>query len=67
MEHYKPYAFRSLSRWMLGAAVVIGTLTACKGYDLAKEDPSWLGSSIYDYLQSEGTFTNTVQLIDDLD
>lgn len=67
MEHYKPYGFRSLSRWMLGAAVAIGTLTACEGYDLAKEDPSWLGSSIYDYLQSEGTFTNTVQLIDDLD
>lgn len=67
MEHYKPNAFRSLSRWMFGAAVAIGTLAACEGYDLAKEDPSWLGSSIYDYLQSEGTFTNTVQLIDDLD
>lgn len=67
MEHYKPYGFRMLSRWMLGAAVAIGTLTACEGYDLAKEDPSWLGSSIYDYLQSEGTFTNTVKLIDDLE
>ena len=67
MEHYKPNGFRSLSRLLLGAAVVIGTLTACEGYDLAKEDPSWLGSSIYDYLKSEGTFTNTVQLIDDLD
>ena len=42
-------------------------VTSCRdGYDLADEDPSWLGSSIYDYLQSNGNYTNTVRLIDDL-
>lgn len=66
MEQNKTNGFRKLSKLMAAAAVVVGGLTACEGYDLAKEDPSWLGSSIYDYLQSEGTFTNTVRLIDDL-
>ena len=42
------------------------SLTSCTGYDLAEEDPSWLGSSIYDYLNSNGNFTNTVRLIEDL-
>ena len=30
-------------------------------------NPSWLGSSIYEYLDSKGNYTNFVKLIDDLD
>jgi uncharacterized surface protein with fasciclin (FAS1) repeats len=42
-------------------------MTSCEeGYTLGKEDPDWLGSSIYDYLKSNGNYTNTVRLIDDL-
>ena len=42
-------------------------MTSCDdGYTLGKEDPDWLGSSIYDYLKDNGSFTNTVRLIDDL-
>ena len=55
-----------MKKWLCAAVIAAGALSACDGYDLAEEDPSWLGSSIYDYLQSEGTFTNTVKLIDDL-
>ena len=55
-----------LSKWMGVALIAAGGLSACDGYDLAEEDPSWLGSSIYDYLQSEGNYTNVVRLIDDL-
>lgn len=38
-------------------------------YDLPDKIPSWLGSSIYEYLQnpSEGSYNNMVKLIDDLD
>lgn len=65
MVHKKPYGFRRLMK-CLATTVVVGSLTACNGYDLAKEDPSWLGSSIYDYLLSDGRYMTTVQLINDL-
>lgn len=41
-------------------------MVSCDGYDLAEREPEWLGSSIYDYLDKEGKFANTVRLIDDL-
>lgn len=44
-----------------------GLLGACSdGYDLAEKTPDWLGSSIYEYLSSEGNFSQTLRLIDDL-
>lgn len=46
--------------------IAAGGLSACDGYDLAENDPSWLGSSIYDYLKNDGNYTNMVRLIDDL-
>lgn len=66
MKQNKPSRSCRLAPWLCAAVIAMGGLSACDGYDLAKEDPSWLGSSIYDYLQSEGKYTNTVQLIDDL-
>ena len=36
-------------------------------YDLPDKTPSWLGSSIYNYLNEKENFTNTIRLIDDLD
>ena len=62
----KLYFSGSLSKWLLGALIAVGGLTACEGYDLAEEDPSWLGSSIYEYLQDNGNYTNMVRIIDDL-
>ena len=56
----------SLSKWVGVALIAAGGLSACEGYDLAENDPDWLGSSIYDYLKSEGNYTNLVRLIDDL-
>ena len=61
------YRKRSICKWMAAAIIATGGMTSCEdGYELAKEDPSWLGSSIYDYLQSEGDFTNMVNIINDL-
>jgi len=57
---------KGLFRWMGYAMIAAGCLSSCEGYDLAKEDPSWLGSSIYDYLKDDGNYTNTVKMIDDL-
>src|SRR5574344_214839 len=55
--------------WLLiGVMLMTGTsgFISCSGYDLDEEEPSWLGSSIYDYLNGTGTYTNTVKIIDDL-
>ncbi len=58
---------RRLARAASVAVVAAGFLSACEdGYDLAKEQPDWLGASIYDYLESEGNYTNVVKIIDDL-
>lgn len=62
----KPKHPAKLTKWMGIALIAASGLTACEGYDLAKQDPSWLGSSIYDYLQEDGNYTNTVKLIEDL-
>lgn len=63
----KQLFYRLKSNWLPAAVIATVGLFACEdGYDLAKEDPSWLGSSIYDYLTQNGDFTNVVRIIDDL-
>lgn len=49
----------------MGTLTALTSLSSCDGYNLGDEDPSWLGSSIYAYLD-DGNYTNTVRLIDDL-
>ena len=47
---------------------VCGATYSCKDdYIYDDGNPSWLGSSIYEYLESQGNYTNFVKLIDDLD
>ena len=44
----------------------IGSITSCSHYDLDEYDPEGWGSSIYNYLDESGNYTNTLKLIDDL-
>ena len=57
-------------RLLVGGMVCMatfGVFSSCSdGYDLDQKEPSWLGSSVYAYLQEQGTFTNYLKLIDDL-
>ncbi|MBQ9363296.1 MAG: fasciclin domain-containing protein [Bacteroidaceae bacterium] len=49
------------------AVSVCGAIYSCKDdYKLDNESPSWLGSSIYEYLEQQGNYNNFVKLIDDL-
>ena len=63
--------FCKLGRYWLGAVCVVSvcglTYSCSDDYDLPTTTPSWLGSSIYDYLKDERDYTNFVRLIDDLD
>ena len=58
---------RICSRGICGM-LLAGMLFACKDdYKWDDSTPGYLNSSIYDYLQSNGNYTNYVKLIDDLD
>ena len=43
-----------------------GFFISCSQYDLDQVKPSWLGSSIDEYLYDQGNYTNFVELIKDL-
>lgn len=63
--------FCRLGRMCAGALCLVsvcGAMYSCADeYELDDGTPSWLNSSIYDYLQSSGKYTNFVKLIDDMD
>lgn len=42
------------------------TYSCADEYKLDDEAPTWLGSSIYNYLEEKGNYTNVLRLIDDL-
>ncbi|MBR4996443.1 MAG: hypothetical protein IKY84_01020 [Bacteroidaceae bacterium] len=57
-------------RWWLLLPVMAAMLltTSCReDYYLDEEEPSWLGESIYDFLNEDGKYTYYVRLIEDLD
>ena len=57
--------------WRVAAAAIVlaggGLMSSCSEYDLDERTPEGLGSSIYNWLTSQGNFTNSVRMIDDLD
>ena len=61
---------RPLWQMAMAAAVALlagGTVvTSCSEYDLDERTPDGWGSSIYSWLDEQGTYTNTVRMIDDL-
>ncbi len=44
----------------------LGGFTSCSQYDLDENDPEGWGASIYNYLEVQGNYSNTLKLIDDL-
>src|SRR5574344_936999 len=68
MQDETNFARRCRQRLLTSVMLLAGifSLIACSGYDLDEKDPSWLGASIYDYLNEQGTYTNTVKIINDL-
>ena len=48
-----------------GLLMGAGMLQSCKD-DMLTGQPEWLGNSIYERLQEEGTYTTMLRLIDDL-
>ena len=63
--------FRRLKRGMgrtLCAISLCGLMASCSDdYKWDDTDPSFLNTSIYEYLQTQGNYTNFINLINDLD
>lgn len=65
--------YGSIKRNLKSVAISVMTVgIGCLSMQSCTEDiltgqPSWLGNSIYERLQDEGNYTNTLRLIDDLD
>ncbi|MDD3078450.1 MAG: fasciclin domain-containing protein [Paludibacter sp.] len=56
-----------LAKLLTVFAIAVALLSSCKDeYLYDSQEPDWLGSSIYDYLSSNGNYTNYVKLVDDL-
>lgn len=55
-------------RWTQTLCVIsfCGAVLSCTDdYELDDKTPSWVGKSIYEYLQSQGNYENFIKLIDD--
>lgn len=61
--------FRTKWRTALASVAVaacLGSIASCSQYDLDERDPEGWGASIYNYLEVQGNYTNTLNLINDL-
>jgi uncharacterized surface protein with fasciclin (FAS1) repeats len=67
MKNYLNKVPHQPTKMLMLFALVILLFSSCQSdYIYDKKEPNWLGSSIYDYLQKDGHYTNFVRLIDDL-
>jgi len=66
-NHVKKRCHR-LTLVLMGLVAWTSLFVACKdSYPYDDKEPDWLGDNIYDYLDSKGTFTNMVRIINELD
>ncbi|WP_288865165.1 hypothetical protein [Xylanibacter muris] len=68
MKTEKQFMRRSRHWLLAGVVLMAGTVgpTSCSEYDLDEETPAGWGASIYSWLDDQGDYTNTVQIIRDL-
>jgi len=68
MKNYFRKTFYQLDKLLIILVVGISLFASCKDdYFYDDREPEWLGGSIYDYLKTDGHYTNYVRLIDDLE
>ena len=67
MKNYFKKSFYRPEKMLTILVLGLTILASCTSdYYYDKKAPTWLGASIYDYLKTDGHFTNYVKLIDDL-
>ena len=67
MKNYFRKSFYRPEKILIILVLGLTILSSCNSdYYYDKKEPTWLGASIYDYMKTDGHFTNYVRLIDDL-
>lgn len=66
MKNYFKGTFYRYAKLFIGLAVGSFFAVSCDTYQYDDKEPDWLGASIYDYLKTDGHFTNYTRLIEDL-
>lgn len=66
ISRLKTKAFKALCFVVICLGSLEGLNSCSDEYKYDDDDPSWLSSSIYEYLKSQGNFTNYLRLVDDL-
>ncbi|HEY6915112.1 MAG TPA: fasciclin domain-containing protein, partial [Paludibacter sp.] len=66
MKNYFKGTFYRYAKLFIGIAVGSFLFVSCDTYQYDDKEPDWLGASIYDYLRTDGHFTNYTRLIEDL-
>lgn len=66
ISRLKTKAFKALCFVVICLGSLEGLSSCSDEYKYDDDDPSWLGSSIYEHLKSQGNFTNYLRLVDDL-
>lgn len=66
MRNYFKGTLSRFARLLPALLVVSLLLVSCDKYPYDDKEPDWLGASIYDYLKTDGHFTNYTRLIEDL-
>jgi len=65
-KHFRG-AFYHYAKLLIGLMIGSFLVASCNEDPLETHEPEWLGASIYEYLKTDGHFTNYVKLIDDLE
>ena len=66
MRNYFKGTFYRCAKLFIGFAIGAFLFVSCVDNKLENTSPEWLGSSIYDYLKTDGHFTNYAKLVEDL-
>ncbi len=68
MENLLKKLFLRLPFFLAVMIAMSSFFISCKDiYPYDNEEPEWLGESVYDYLESKGTFTYFVKIVNELD
>src|ERR1035437_3315636 len=66
MKNYFRGTFNHYAKLFIILAIGCFVFVSCDLNPIESKEPSWLGASIYDYLKTDGHYTNYTKLIDDL-
>jgi uncharacterized surface protein with fasciclin (FAS1) repeats len=66
MKHFFKGTFYRFAKLIIGLFIGSTLFYSCDIYPYDNQEPQWLGASIYDYMKTDGHYSNYIKLIDTL-